>query len=320
MPIALGAKWYDIRRQTGRVRTAIGRLKQGTRVEWFDLRANLIRVPTLAERYIPDADIVVATWWETAYCVSQYSNSKGAKFYLAQHYEIWGGPEEAVNNSYRLGLRIIVNSTWLKNILQDKLGVEVEASILHSPDLDQFYPEDRGKSSDTIRILTPYRRIEWKGTQDAIRAFEIVREKHPNVQLVMFGPTPDRDVPSYVEFHEKAYKDKLREIYNSCDIFVFPSHVEGFGMPPLEAMLCKCAVVTTNVGAVPDYAIPGETALVCPPKSPELLAESIISLIEDPELRKRISEAGYKHVIQNFSWDRATDELEQVFNKALDRR
>jgi glycosyltransferase involved in cell wall biosynthesis len=291
--------------------------KQSPRIDWFDLKTNLIRVPTLAERHIPDADIVMATWWTTAYSVSRYSNSKGAKFYLAQHYEIWGGSEEEVNNSYKLGLRIIVNSTWLKNILQDSLKVEVEALILHSPDLDQFYPEDRKRSGDTIRILMPHRNIEWTGAKDGIKAFEIVREKHPDVQLVMFGPASDRKVPGYVEFYEKAYKDKLRKIYNSCDIFVFPSHVEGFGMPPMEAMLCKCAVATTNVGAVPDYAIPGETALVSPPKSPELLAESIIRLIEDPELRKRIAEAGHKHVMQNFSWDKATDTLEQLFEKAL---
>lgn len=320
IPMRAGAKTYNIRTLASRAKEAITRLMQSTRVEWFDLKANLIRVPTLADRYIPRADIVVATWWATAYHVSRYSNSKGEKFYLVQHYEIWGGAEEEVNNSYTLGLRIIVISTWLKNILQNKLNAKIEALIPDAVDLNEFYPESVERSGDTIRILIPYRKERWKGIEDGIGAFRMARENHPNIQLVMFGPKPDKDVPEYVEFHEQPYGDRLRRIYGSCDILVFPSHVEGFGLPPMEAMLCKCGVVTTNVGAVPDYAIPGETALVSPSREPELLAENIMKLVEDEGLRKRIAEAGYKHVIQNFSWEKSTDALEQTFDRALSEK
>ncbi|GAH78739.1 unnamed protein product, partial [marine sediment metagenome] len=241
----------------------------------------------------PDADIVVATWWATAYYVSRYSKSKGEKFYFIQHYEIWGGPEEKVTNTYKLGLHNFVHSTWLKNILQDKVGAKIEAVIPHAPDREQFYPEDMERNNDTIRVLIPYRRAKWKGIEDGIKAFEIAREKYPDIQLVMFGPLRGEDIPKYVEFHQRPSNDRLRKIYNSCDIFLFPSHCEGFGTPPMEAMTCKCAVVATAVGGIPDYTIPGETALLSPPRSPQLLAENLIKLIEDRELLRRISEAGY---------------------------
>jgi hypothetical protein len=317
MPMRSGAKWCDIRNLIRRSKSAIAERKQESRLEWFDLKANLIRVPTLAGRYIPDGDIVVATWWETAYYVRGYPKSKGEKFYLAQHYEVWGGPEERVNESYRLGLRIIVNSTWLQSVLENRLGVEIEALILHAPDLEQFYPEKGRRGNGAIRILMPYRRQDWKGDKDGIRAFEMVQETCPEVKLVMFGAAKGEEVPPHVEFHEWPVKERLRQLYNSCDIFVYPSHHEGFGMPPMEAMACKCAVVTTNVGAVPDYAIPGRTALVSPPKAPQQLAENIMKLVEDDELRKRISEAGYHHVIKNFSWGRSTGALEETFKRAL---
>lgn len=319
IPMGSGAKWYNLRKLAGRALGITANLKRGTHIDWLNIRANLIRVPTLVQRYIPDADIVVATWWETAYYVSRYSKAKGEKFYLVQHYEIWGGPEEKVNNTYKLGLHNIVNSTWLKNILQDKLNAPVEALILHAPDWDEFYPEKVERSNGTIRILVPYRRVGWKGIQDGIKAFEIAREKCPNVQLVMFGKAPGEEVPKYVEFHESPSSDKLRKIYNSCDIFLFPSHCEGFGMPPMEAMACKLAVVTTNVGAILEYAVSGETAFVSPPKSPELLGENLIRLIENEGFRKQIAEAGYNY-IKRFTWDKATDELEKVFSKVLNKR
>ena len=313
------AKWYNLRSLAGRALQVAADVAHGVYIDWFDLKANLIRVPRLSGRFVPDADIVVATWWETAYYVSEYGSSKGEKFYLVQHYEVWGGPEEKVNNSYKLGLHNIVNSTWLRNILRDKLNAPVEALILHAPDWDQFYPEAVEKNNDIVRILIPYRRIEWKGIEDGIKAFEIAREKCPNVRLVMFGDAPGEDVPNYVEFHQRPSSDELRKIYNSCDILLFPSHCEGFGMPPMEAMACGCAVVSTSVGAIPDYTIPGETALVSPPRSPGLLAENIIRLVEDKDLLKRISEAGHKHIRQ-FTWDKATDALEQAFRKVLNGR
>ena len=316
IPMRLGAKWYNLRTLLRRGLGFAANIKQGVHVNWFDLKANLIRVPSFAERYIPNADIIVATMWETAYYVSKFSKDKGVKFYLIQHYETWTGPEKEVNNTYRLGLRNIVISTWLKHILQDKLNAPVEAVVLNAVNLDQFYPSNGERSNDTVRILIPYRREKWKGIEDGVKAFEYARQRHPNIQLVMFGLGLGRGIPRYAEFHRRPYGDRLRQVYNSCDIFVFPSHCEGFGLPPMEAMACKCAVVSTNVGGIPDFTIPGETALLSPPHHPELLADNIIRLVEDKELRRHISEAGYEH-IRNFTWDKATDALEQTFHKAL---
>lgn len=316
IPLCSGPNGYDIRSWKNRVKGTIGNFIQGVRVDWFDLRAKLIRVPTLAQKYIPEADIVVATWWETAYYVNKYSKKKGEKFYLAQHYEIWGGPKEKVNNSYKLGLRIIVNSTWLKNILHAELNAKIETLILHAPDWEQFYPENRKENTDIIRLLMIHRRENWKGSKDGIEAFKIVREKFPNIQLVMVGPEPAKDVPGCAEYHKRPSNSELRQIYNSCDIFIFPSWYEGFGMPPMEAMACKCAVVTTNVGAIPDYTIPDKTALVSQPRDIKALAQNIIELIKDETKRKRIAENGYNYIKQ-FTWRKATDELEAIFLKHI---
>jgi len=319
IPIESGAKWYSPGALIGRTLDVLNNLRRGVVVDWFNLKANLIRVPTLDERHIPDADIVVATWWATAWYVKKYSKNKGEKFYLIQHYEIWGGPKEKVEGTYKLGLRNIVISTWLRNILRDKMSAPIEALVPDAVDINNFYPEENKSGNESLRILMPYRSEKWKGIADGIKAFEIARQCHPNIQLVMFGPALGKDVPCYVEFHKYPYGERLRKIYNSCDIFLFPSHAEGFGLTPMEAMACNCAVVTTNVGGIPDYTIPGETALVSPPKSPELLARNLIRLIEDAQLREKIADAGYQY-ISRFTWDKVTKDLEDVFIKALNAR
>ena len=308
LPLLIRDPW---RTSKGIVRTIL----EGNKVKWFDLKANLIRTPTLAERYIPDADIIVATWWRTVRYVNSYGEDKGKKFYLIQHYEIWDGPKEMVDKTYKLGLHNIVISSWLKGILQNELGAKVEALIPDAVNPNEFYPEYTRKDGGEIRILMPYRKLEWKGTEDGIKAFEIVHKKHKNTKLVMFGFRKGKDVPRYAEFHENIVTSELRRLYNSCDIFCYPSHMEGFGLPPMEAMACRIPVVTTEVGAIPDYAIPGKTALISQPKDFKALARNLIELIENPQKRDRIAKAGYQH-IQQFTWEKSTDKLEKLFMQA----
>lgn len=317
LPMKAGGKKYRPGVMLGTGIGLIKNLKKGSSIDWFEVKAKVMRVPALKEKYIPPADIIVATWWETAYFVKDCRKDKGEKFYLVQHYEIWGGPKTDVDRSYRLGLRNIVNSNWLKLILEKEVHAKVEAIVFHAPDHEQFYAEDWRNCGDMIRILMSYRNIEWKGVADGVKAFEIVREKYPDIQLVMFGPAVGKDIPLYAEFHKNPTTDALRGLYNSCDIFLFPSRVEGFGMPPMEAMACKCAVVTTNVGAVPDYTIAEETALVASPNSPDLLAEQLLRLVEDKQLRIKISEEGHKYIKKNFSWAKATEKLEEIFKTTM---
>lgn len=92
--------------------------------------------------------------------------------------------------------------------------------------------------------------------------------------------------------------------------------MEGCQLTPMEAMACRCAVVATNVGGVPDYAIAGQTALVVEPHDVEGMAAAIIRLLEDDDERWRIAEAGYRH-IQQYTWDRAVQRFEAALIKEV---
>lgn len=319
LPMRNGAKWYDIKNILNRSIGFIYNIKNGKRVDWFDLKANLVRVPTFAERYIPKGDIIVATWWSNAYDVNSYEANKGEKFYFIRHYETWGGPKDLVEKTYTLPLHKIVISTWLKNLIENKFNVTTYGPLLNGIDTSVFYKEKIGfECHNPKRIGILYRQSHWKGMKDGLHAIIKVKSRYPNIKLVVFGEKPlsedmeiIKKIGSY-EYYQSPYKDNLREIYNSLDIFVFPSHCEGFGNPPIEAMICGVACVVTNVGGIPDYAIPEKTALISPPKDSEKMAKNILRLLKNENERKEIAEAGYNYVKQ-FSWDKTTNDLNEIF-------
>jgi len=286
---------------------------------WIDVTVNIKYVSSYEERYIPKADVVVATAWQTAFYVNSYSPKKGKKFYLFQHYErLWhdGSNNDFDEGSYNLPLKKIVISSCLQEILKKRFGQE---SILIKDPIDHhvFYPT-RNRYNKTKRVCILYHYLPLKGFTDGIKAFEMAKEAHADAQLLIFGPRPKPEFLKY-EFHYRPSNEQLREIYNSCDIFLCPSWREGFGLPSAEAMACKCALVTTDNGGSRDYAIHGKTALVSPPKDPQQLAENLIRLLDDEELLKKITQNGYEH-IKTFTWDKAVDKMEEAFSQSLQRQ
>lgn len=284
---------------------------------WVEVAANIRYVPSYDEKHIPNGDIVVATAWQTSRYVCDYSPKIGKKFYLFQHYErLWAdGCNDVDTFSYKLPLKKIVISSVLKQILTENFN---ENSILiRDPiDLHIFYPTRNGYNENK-RICMLYQPYRWKGVEDGIRAYEIAKVKHPEIQLVMFGPRKEMEIRNY-EYHYNLTNHELRELYNSCDIFLCPSWREGFGLPSVEAMACRCALITTDHGGCRDYAYHEKTALVSPPKNPEALAENLIRLLEDERLLRSVAENGYKH-IKKFTWDKAVDKMEKVFLEELQK-
>ena len=286
------------------------------RVSWFDLRATLRVVPSLQERYVPDADISIATFWPTAQILAGFGPRKGRPVYFVQGYEIWAGPRDRVDATYRLPMKKFVVSSWLKRLMADRFGQEAAGPVLSGVNFSQFYNEAK-VFHDPPRIGMLYRTAIWRGTGDGLRGIELVRRRYPEVRLVMFGEGwPAVDVPEDAEFHPDPPQEKLRYIYSGCDIWVNPSWHEGLPLSPMEAMACQCALVTTDVG-VEDYVVPGVTALVVPPREPEALAGAALKLLDDPGLLRSISQAGYEH-IRTFTWEKAVVWFEEELHRVLD--
>jgi hypothetical protein len=278
---------------------------------WFPLKADIFQVPSLEKKYIGDGDVVIATGNETAQYVVDLPERAGKKFYFIQDWENWGKTDEEIAYTWRLPLhRITISSTLAARA--EKLGVEIDAIITNGIDSSVFYNNTPHEAHGLPKLLMLSHHDERKGLEDGFKAISLVRNTYPDISLTMFGAgEPLATMPAQTTFVQRPDSKTLRKLYSDADIFISPSHHEGCQLPPMEAMFCRTAVVATNVGGIPDYAIAGKTALVVEPHQPEKLAQAIISLIENPKLMSEIREAGYRHIRQ-FTLEKAAQKFEKA--------
>lgn len=290
-------------------------------IDWFDNKVPIWVLPNNDPGYVPSADILVATAWQTAEFAATLPKDRGEKFYFIQHHEsLWSRYKEEAENTYQLPFKKIVISSWLQSIMEESTGQSPE--VLVTPvDRQQFYCDNK-QWHQPRRVLMLHHDYDWKGYVDGIEAIKKVRAGNRPVDLVVFGekmadPKPLFDSAGFeFEYHYRPTGDKLRELYSSCDIYLCPSWYEGLGMPAMEAMACRSALVTTDTGGSRDYALHGQTALVSPPKEPGKLAENLAILLEDNSRLQLLSENGFKK-IQEFDWDHNTQRMEQLFQSQL---
>ncbi len=283
-------------------------------VSWMDIHpgVKLILVPDLREQFIPDGDVVIATAYQTAFWVNDYSERKGRKFYLIQSYEDWNGPEEEVRKSWLLPLHKVVISKWLMNIAQ-RFGEDGRTDYIPiGLDLTQFRITSPINERKTPRIGMLAHPNQVKGTDDGIAALEMIRTKLPDLQAVLFGTPPRRqNLPQWATYICQPSREQLVELYNSCQVYLNPSWAEGWGLTAAEAMACGCALVSTSNGGVNEFATNGRSALLAPVKAVDELARQSLRLLLDEKLRRRIARKGGEQV-QQFTWDRAVNSIEKL--------
>lgn len=301
-------------------------------IDWFDLRVPVVRCPRLEDRHVPDADVVLVSYWMHVPQVAALSASKGRKFYYVQAYEtdfITGGvpldryeppagkveswmDPRACDDTYRLPLKHIVVAGWLGRLMWERFR---QPSVKINPPIDfgNFPRPEAREFRDPPRCLMQHHVPLVKGVADGLRAFEIAERQVPGMTLSLFGrhskefKTPHRTLG-------RVLPTRLRDLYLDHDILIWPSHIEGYGLPPIEAMACQCAVATTDNGGSEEFAFHEKTALVSPPKAPEALAAHIVRLARDMDLRRRLAQTSCDWVRRHITWERACAGFERCFS------
>jgi len=269
----------------------------------------IIGVPFIRDNFVRDANYTIATSWPTSFDVSKLSYHKGIKYYLIQDFEKWDSNVNLVNESYKLDLIRITTCSYLKDKLLTDYGIHSD-EILNGIDYDTYFPSIK-KDYDTKEKTISYidYKLEKKNTKLVIEAIKMIRDEFPHVKFKSFGLEKFNEHPSYVKFYKNPLPEEIANIYNESHIFIFASREEGFGLPPAEAMACKTSVISSPVGAVPEYSLNEKSVLFISPENVESIVEKTRLLLNDNILNKSIAENGFSMVRNTLNWENSVEKL-----------
>lgn len=283
-------------------------------------RGNLLEVPAMTPAFIPEADAIIATAFQTAQTAAGLSARCGKKFYLIQGYEkVFAKSGEEVDATFRLPFQKIVISTWLKTLVEEISGETDIPVIPNGRDffLSTFDGEGLVRTSD-VGLL--YSSVPLKRTDVAIEALGILRKKHPGIKIVMFGSDhPDRVKYPNFPFHEVRFQrtpsqETIRRIYLDTNVWMTASSTEGFCLPALEAISLGCPIVSADNQGIRDIITDGVEGYIVNVGDPEALADRVSRILSDPQLRTRMSVAALRRA-DDFSWERSADMLESILTQ-----
>jgi glycosyltransferase involved in cell wall biosynthesis len=163
-----------------------------------------------------------------------------------------------------------------------------------------------------------------KGIRELVLAAPQVLECVPSAHFLVIGEDVEsegqfrRNLERQVmelginrHFHFLGHHPNAARLMHALDLFVLPSWIEGLPITILEAMAAAKPVIATPVGGVPELVVDGETGILIPPQDVRALADAIIQLLENPELRTEMGQRVYERVRAQFSLSQM---LEQVFD------
>ena len=220
---------------------------------------------------------------------------------------------------------------------------DLPVHIVHpGVDADRFRPaqpsrairQRLGLDGTGPALLSVARLVEWKGQDTVLRALPAIRQAYPGVRYVIAGDGPyradleqlarDLGVAEAVSFAGFLPDADLPDAYAAAAVIVLPAReirpgvpVEGFGITLLEAAACARPVVAGNVGGTADAVLDGVTGLLVDPCDPAAVAQAVLRLLNDPDLARRMGEAGRQRALAEFTWQATAQPLLAVIGEAL---
>ena len=286
----------------------------GSRPTWLEFFGETRPVEQVT---LEENDIVISSDYSSLHYLERAKAKKKIFYCVGEH----RNNQKACNNRKFL---IMGNSTGICEMVRRKYKRECIEGI-GGINSEIFRPVETKRDDRQIKILC-YGRVykRSKRIQKIVKAVELLYKRYPSLKLLLFDTpvgNPRLDARQMlhtrvpVTFYTALPQERMAELYSQADIFVSAEKRAGWSNPCAEAMACKVPVVCSPSGTR-DFATDGETALVFRFRYPFLIAKKIRRLIEDKNLKERITERGYRK-IQQYTWSNLVDKLEKEFMQLL---
>jgi glycosyltransferase involved in cell wall biosynthesis len=265
--------------------------RAGGTVPWYDVRCDVQCVPWIHHRFLPSADVVIATAWPTVRDVARLPRRCGTKVHIVMHHESQTGPESRIESIYRFDFFRIAFSRATASSIQERFGCRIDVVVPNGINPAIFFRDGDCRDASVLFLYHPDPR---KGAADGLEALSRLRERLPRVSTRTVGTVKPPTWPETLPFEFHPADAILRRAYSTSAVLLYPSRYEGFGLPPLEAMACGCPPVTTCVGAVPEYATHGLNAFIVDPGDVEGMVDWLARALTDVPLRTRLAAEGLR--------------------------
>jgi len=267
---------------------------------------------------LPDSDAVIATLWSSAYPALHIENTR-AKFYFVQDNEPQfypaGSASAMVEETYRFGLPGIVNTPGLADVYASYGNPAI--SFVPAVDLDRYHPPERRRDPAVPVRVFFYGRSRFARNSFGLGIASLVllkRRLGDRVEIVCAGedwsPGQFGLQGKVTNLGVLATLDEVAALYRSCDIGLVFMQTKHPSYQPFEFMASGMATVS-NINPATSWLLRDDDNCLLTPPLPTPTAERLIRLVENPDLRSRIADAGLREV-RRYRW---TEQIERVWAK-----
>jgi len=223
---------------------------------------------------------------------------------------------------------IISISKFTKSELIDKFNVPKEKIVVikNGMNKEMFYPMQK---NDISEIPHPnYKKILHVGSEEyrkdfptLLKALYLLKKKIKNIKLIRVGSPNYQTLIKYlglekdVVYYSDISNNRLREIYNLSDIFIFPSLYEGWGAPGLEAASCGTPVICSDIPIFKE--VYNNFPLYFPPRNYKILSSHILNLLKDENLKNDMSKKGLD-IVKKYSWKESSEKYLKLTKYLID--
>lgn len=274
-------------------------------------RLSFVGVPRAEVRSddVRDADLTIATWWETREWLEGFADSKGQKGYFIRHLEMFAGHHERVEATYRMPGHRFVIARWLQDEMTRR-GLHSDY-VPNGVDRSLFFPPEAAADRGPV-VGVAYSRVGWKGTPVALRAMTEAKRAVPELECVAFGAHPlklGQARPAGFAYARYPSRAGVADHYRRARVWLLASETEGFGMPGLEALACGCPVVATRCGGPEDYVEPGRNGTLVDVGDASAMAAAIVEHVRMPGPAWRERSVHGRAVADRYDWDASAGRL-----------